>query len=256
MLYRLLNRDRFDEFGKWPKKPPTLTPEQKAAREAFMKLWHQELPNKYGVIEKFNHGYVASLPCKAGSRTLEIGAGLGEHSKFEDLRKQDYYSMDYREEFCRELEKRFPKDHVWLGDIHVRQPCEDGSFDRIVAVHVLEHLLHLPAALAEIHRLLKDDGVFDIVVPTEGGLAHTFARKISAQRMFEKHFGMSFHPITRNEHVSTFPEIISELKKKFTIQRSRFFPTFLPLATINLCAGFRLAKRLPRESCGSELRGR
>jgi SAM-dependent methyltransferase len=227
----------------WPKRPPPLTPEQQRAREAFMALWHRELPSKYGLIERFNHGFVSRLPIAEGSRTLEIGAGLGAHSKFEDLKRQDYYCLEYREEFCRELEKLFPPDRVRCGDIQQRQPWPDGHFDRVVVIHVLEHLLDLPAALDEISRLLKPSGIFDVVVPCEGSLAYSLARKVSAERLFRRNFGMDYTPIIRNEHVSTYDEIVRELDQRFESRTRAFFPIPVPISAINLVVAFRLVRR-------------
>jgi hypothetical protein len=65
--------------SKWPKTFPPLTAEQERIRDDFMHAGHEELPNKYGIIEKFNHGYVVDDAPALFVRTLEIGAGLGEH---------------------------------------------------------------------------------------------------------------------------------------------------------------------------------
>ncbi len=226
----------------WPKQPPPLTDAQRRAREEFMRLWHEELPRKYSVIERFNHGYPAALPVEQGWRTLEIGAGLGEHAQHERLDLQDYYFLEYRAEFCEEIAARFGNSKVVCGDIHERQPWPDGYFDRVVAVHVLEHLVNLPVALDEVGRLLKPDGFLDIVIPCEGAPVYTLARRISSQRMFERRFGMPFEPIIRNEHVSTYPEIEKELRDRFTTEQRTFFPLRLPLYQINLVVGMRLQK--------------
>ena len=95
---------RHDDHG-WPKQPPVLTAEQERAREAFVAAWHQQLPTRYRGIERFNHGSVSRLPVKNGSTTLEIGAGMGAHSKFEDLTRQQYYCLEYRRAF--ELRREF-----------------------------------------------------------------------------------------------------------------------------------------------------
>lgn len=228
---------------RWPKRPPSLTPEQQRAREAFMAVWHQELPSRYAAVERFNHGFVSSLPIAAGAKTLEIGAGLGAHSRFEDLTRQDYYCLEYREEFCKELKKRFPSDKVRCGDIEQRQPWPDGCFDRIVVIHVLEHLRNLPAALGEIRRLMKADAVLDAVLPCEGGIAYSVARKISAERLFRKRFGIDYGPIVQNEHVSTLDEVLDELDRLFEVRVRSFFPIHVPIKTLNLCLALRLAPR-------------
>jgi SAM-dependent methyltransferase len=230
----------------WPKVPPALSREQLAAREKYMLLWHQQLPQKYGAVEKFNHGFAARLLLPTPCRTLEIGAGLGEHAAYEDLTRQQYHFLEYREEFCKALKGRYPNSPVILGDIHERQAYPDAHFDRIVAIHVLEHLVDLPAAVAEIGRLLKDEGVFDIVIPCEGGFAHSLGRKLTAQRLFEKNFKMDFTPIRQNEHVSTFREILTVLERDFRVRKQSFFPAVLPYYQFNFCAGFRLHKRLDK----------
>ncbi len=239
----MANAASMPNTGRWPKRPPVLTAEQERAREAFVAVWHQQLPTRYAAIERFNHGSVSGLPIKPGSTTLEIGAGLGAHAKFEDLTRQEYYCLEYREEFCKELRKAFPSNRVVCGDIEQRQPWPAGFFDRVVSIHVLEHLRNLPAALSEIRRLLKADGTFDVVLPCEGGFAYSVARKISAERLFRRRFGMDYTPIIRNEHVSTLHEIVHELDRMFHVRVRSFFPFPIPVSAVNLCVAFRLAPR-------------
>jgi len=227
----------------WPKRPPLLTAEQEAAREQFLLLWHQKLPRDYAFIESFSHGFAAKLPLKPGARTLEIGAGIGGQLDFEDLRSQDYSALESREQFCSELRKRLPPERVFHGSIEERQHWPDRSFDRIVAIHMLEHLRNLPAAVEEVARLLKDDGVFDVVIPCEGSLAYSIARRISARRLFEKTFRTDYTPIIQNEHVNTYAEVVWLLRRHFAEERSAFFPLNVPVPAINVVAGMRWRKR-------------
>ena len=227
----------------WPKVIPALTPAQEAAREAWMLLWHEQLPNRFGVVEQFNNGFVAKLPIAAGSRTLEIGPGIGGHLESEDLAAQDYHVLEMREEFCQRLTGRLSSAQVHRGSIEERQAFESGSFDRVIAIHVLEHLPNLPAAIEEVDRILGPGGVFDVVLPCEGGLAYSFARAISSKRMFEQHFQMSYTPIIRSEHVNQLWEVNQVLFSKFKPAKRSFFPLRVPISTINLCVGYRLTKR-------------
>jgi SAM-dependent methyltransferase len=227
-----------------------LSAEQEIAREAFVAAWHEELPQRYTVIERFNHGYVAALGAPPQARTLEVGAGIGGHLPFEDLLAQDYHVLEYRAEFCKRLAEQLPAHNVHLGTIEERQPFTDGFFDRIIAIHVLEHLRNLPAALEEIARLLRPNGVFDIVIPTEGSLAYEFARKISAERMFRRRFGLDYRPIARNEHVNTYQEVTSLVATYFRQETSRFFPLVLPNPEINLVVGLRVHHRQTKGASG------
>ena len=241
--------------NKWPKIIPELTDIQKQTRDDWMKFWHEQMPGKwYGIIENFNHGYPARTnPFKdstARIRTLEIGAGLGDHIKYEDLSNQDYHCLEIRNNMAEVIRERFPEVSVTVGDIQKRTEFEDKSFDRIIAVHVLEHLPDLPSALTEISRLLKDNGVFQAVIPCEGGLAYGLARQISSVRLFNKHFGdrgVSYMWLMRKtEHVNTASEILYELSN-FTppllrILSYAYFPMRVPVISFNLCIGLTIRK--------------
>jgi SAM-dependent methyltransferase len=224
----------------WPRTPPPLTEAQLEAREKFMQLWHEELPSKYQSLEQFNHGWVARLPHPKGCKTLEIGAGIGGHLDFENLKDQEYYCLELRSTFCDQLEKKIGLNHVICGDAQDKIPSESHTWDRVIAIHTLEHLPKLPDALKEINRVLKPGGIFDIVIPCEGGLVYNTARRVSSQRLFERNFKMSYKPIIQNEHVNEYPEIITLLQKEFQVEKSAFYPFLIPVYQINLCVGLRV----------------
>lgn len=226
---------RITPMYEWPKQLPILSDEQKRAREDFMVHWHKILPQKYGMIERFNHQGAFTEPVKPGTRTLEIGAGLGAHIAFEDLSKQSYVANELRAEMAAEIVKRFPQVEVLVGDVQKGLPCPAESFDRALAVHVLEHLPKLPDAVAEIRRVLKPNGFFQVVIPCEGSAAYTLARNISARRVFEQRSKISYDFVVESEHVNLADEVIFALKKHFTVERKKFFPLpFIPIQTCNL----------------------
>ena len=234
---------------RWPKTPPPLSAEQSAAREAFMGAWLDALPTRYGIVERFNHGALARLPPnRAHWRTLEIGAGIGAHVAFEDLRNQEYYCLELRPEFCEKLRALPGVAGVVAADIEHQTPFEAASFDRIIAIHTLEHLRDLPAALREVDRLLRPDGIFDVVLPCEGGFAYSIARRISAKPMFERRFKMPYGPIIANEHVNTLREVLAELEPRFYAETIKRFPFRIPWTALNLCVALRLRRKAPTVS--------
>jgi len=236
------------QTAKWPKILPPLTPEQKRRSDEFMKLWHEVLPNRYGLIERFNHNFpVRHSP--AGFRTsLEIGAGLGEHLHYEKLtpeQERNYYCNEFRENMAAEIRRRFPNVRTVVGDCQQRMDFGDGFFDRVIAVHVLEHLPNLPATIREAYRLLnRSTGRFLVVIPTEGSLAYSLARKISAERVWNKRFGGGYAEFYKREHINLPHEILAELDLWFTVESRSFFPLpFLPFVFNNLCIGLELKPR-------------
>jgi SAM-dependent methyltransferase len=229
---------------KWPKAPIPLTEEQKAIREDFVKYWHEVLPKKYNAIENFNHEYAARRATHG--LTLEIGAGIGEHLEFEELGSQTYYALELRDEMAEVIRERFPSVTVMTGDCQQRMPFADNSLDRVVAIHVLEHLPNLPATVTEVRRILKDSGIFQICIPCEGGLAYGIARKISAERLFKKRYKMSYDWFVKSEHVNLPSEILFELDRHFTIVDKQFYPCRLPSTNLNLVIGIELRPKLTR----------
>ncbi len=222
----------------WPKVFPPLSEAQKRINNEFVKLWHEVLPQRYGLAERFNNGYplqsaVVGGPC----RTLEIGAGLGEHIKYEDLATQEYHAVEFRPEMAAEIRRRFPKVRVEVTDCQERLPYPDAYFDRAIGIHVLEHLPNLPAALDQVRRVLKPGGVFAIVYPCDPGFAYWIGRKISAERLFRAKYGVPYGWFIRREHINSPKEIEIELARRFRLSGRRFFPLRIPLVSLNLCVG-------------------
>ena len=231
----------------WPKVLPPLTEEQRRISDDFMKYWHEVLPQKYSVIDKFNHSYPVRTSSGTFRRTLEIGAGIGEHLEYErltPLQEREYYALELRETMSRRIGQRFPRIQVVTGDCQQRLDFPDGFFDRLLAIHVLEHLPNLPAAVRETHRVCdKKTGRFHVVIPCEGSLAYSMARKVSAQRVFEKRYNQSYKWFIQREHINLPDEILEELAPYFTIQRRSFFPIPLPMQWCNLVIGLTLRPR-------------
>ncbi len=234
--------------GTWPKTFPPLTPEQQRISDDFMKHWHEVLPNKFGVIDRFNHAYPVAHAPDEFRRTLEIGAGIGEHLKYENLTPEqegEYHALELRENMSAAIRERFPRVRTVTGDCQARLPHPDGHFDRVLAIHVLEHLPNLPAAAREMYRLCdKARGVFSVVIPCEGSLAYTVARRVSAQRIFERRYKQRYQWFIEREHVNRPHEILEELAPYFTVAHRRFFPfRFVPATWCNLVIGLTLKPR-------------
>ena len=198
------------------------------------------------MIERFNHGYPLWSSSPARNLTLEIGAGVGEHLRFENLATQDYVALELREELARTISGLHPTVGVIVGDCQGRLPFADASFDRVLAIHVLEHLPNLPRAVDEVRRVLRSDGLLSVCIPCEGGLLYTLARNISARPLFERRYGQSYDWFITSEHINRPDEVIEELTRLFEVVHRRYFPFPLPSVKLNLVIGLTLRpKRHP-----------
>jgi SAM-dependent methyltransferase len=234
--------------AKWPKRLPPLTEEQKWISEDFMKHWLEILPRRFGVIESFNHRYAVKHAPPDFRRTLEIGAGLGEHIAYEKLspeQEANYYALEQQEDLAGEIRRRYPRIQAIHGDCQTRLPFEDGFFDRVIAVHVLEHLPNLPATVREVYRLCdQTSGGFSVVIPCEGSPAYSLARRISAQPFFESRYHQSYRWYIERTHINRPAEILEELAPYFTVRHTSYFPLFpLPFVALNLVIGLTLRPR-------------
>jgi ubiquinone/menaquinone biosynthesis C-methylase UbiE len=231
----------------WPKVIPELTHEERLISDDFMLYWQNVMPNKFSYINNFNHGYVIKTRPREFSTTLEIGCGNGEHLESEmldEVKLKGYYGVDFRLNMITEFNKSYPLANGVLADCQKKLQFDSGYFDRVVAIHVLEHLDCLPDAIKETHRLInKNTGVLQIVIPCEGGLAYTIGRKLTSQRIFESRYGVSYKWFIEREHINNPREILFELNKYFVLKDSRYFPMGLKMEFCNLCIGAILVPR-------------
>ena len=68
-------------------------------------------------------------------------------------------------------------------------------------------------------------------------------RKISAERVWKRHFSAPYSEFYQREHNNLVPEILGELDPYFTIESRSFFPLGVPLWFCNLCIGYALVPR-------------
>lgn len=241
------------ESTKWPKTIAPLTPEQKEINDDFMAHWHKQLPNslKFKLVEFFNNGYPKWHAPTHFKTTLEVGAGLGEHIAQQTLseeQQKNYVALELRENMAENIRSRFPLINTCIGDCQERLPFEDNYFDRILAIHVLEHLSNLPTAVKEMYRLInKEKGIFSVVIPCEGGWLYKTMRKVTSQRMFEKRYNTPYQFFIEREHVNMPHEIFEELSHYFNITHRMHYPALIPAVDVNILIGITLTPKPERD---------
>jgi len=102
------------------------------------------------------------------------------------------------------------------GDLY-SLPYEDGEFDALVCLSVLEHLVDLDAALAEMRRVLGAGGVIVLGFPVRNPVTDGFFRLVG------------YDP--RELHPSGHADILAAARRApgLRVEREAHFPALLPL---------------------------
>ena len=108
------------------------------------------------------------LGVQPGERVLDLGCGAGRHS-FEARRLgARVVAVDLDDAVLKDVNEMMKDDGApatcVVGDA-LRLPFAEGSFDRIIASEVLEHIPDDSAAMTEIERVLKPGGTLSVTVP-------------------------------------------------------------------------------------------
>ncbi|WP_456440366.1 class I SAM-dependent methyltransferase [Psychroserpens sp.] len=93
----------------------------------------------------------------------------------------NYYSSDFEDEFLADYN---------FDITQINQ--ENETFDTIICYHILEHIVNDKAAISELFRVLKPNGVIYIQTPfKDGDIYEDYS--ITSPKEREKHFGQNDH---------------------------------------------------------------
>jgi ubiquinone/menaquinone biosynthesis C-methylase UbiE len=100
-------------------------------------------------------------------KVLDVGCGEGYMKYFfdksPDLEWHGVEQWDERRELCKSLGYQ-----VYNLDINEQSlPFDNGTFDVVIASHVVEHLSNMDYAVREMDRVLKTGGILLIAVPSK-----------------------------------------------------------------------------------------
>lgn len=230
----------------WPKRVVPRSKEEQARFDDWQHVWLKQY-NGTPALARFNHGYVLGRSRGLKGPALEVGAGRGEHLALERAQGfplDQYHVVEQLPSMAKVLRAAYKQSKVRVADCQKRMPYRAKSFERVIAIHVLEHLPNLPGFLREAHRLLRrPQGRLLVVIPCEGGWGYQVARTFTSKRQFEKRYGVPYEPMIRSDHVNTAQEVIDELGRLFVVEHRQWFPAWLPSVHLNLCLGLTLAPK-------------
>jgi|SRR3989338_266222 len=212
-----------DLLATYPRQRPPLTESHKQIYRDEYKLNRTGKTFWSGVSQRTEgwlHRQVASFG-RMGS-VLEIGAGTLNHLPYESYEKVVGYDI---------VE---PFEELYSGSAHlarirniyqeITQVQTDEFYDRIISVAVLEHLTNLPFVVVCSALHLKEGGLFQHGIPSEGGFAWGLAWRLTTGLSFRLRTGLSYKTLMRHEHVNTALEVVAIVRYFFGSIVIRRFP--------------------------------
>lgn len=132
-----------------------------------------------------------------GQRWLDAGCGTGTLSRLLATRGCDVTGVDASSEMIATARSRLaggtPAERLRFEEIPTiaSLPFADRCFDGVLCASVLEYVPDVAQCLAQIHRVLRPDGLLLVSIPNRGSLlrqsyklAHAASSRVSARPLF------------------------------------------------------------------------
>lgn len=175
-------------------------------------------------LEAWMHRRVAGVP---PADVLEIGAGTLNQLQYEAPQPR----YDVIEPFSALYENSPALPKVTSLHADIAEIPSDRRYGRITSVAVLEHLNDLPGIVARSALLLRDDGVFQAGIPSEGGFLWTLAWRTTTGVAYWLRNRLDYGVLMRHEHLNTAAEIEAVVRNFFGDVKVSRFP--LPLRQLS-----------------------
>ena len=165
--------------------------------------------------------YELIRPSVKAKTVLELAAGTGMIAKNIVNAAAHIEVTDASAEMIAEAKRdnRSAKLHFSVQDMF-RLPYADGSFDAVIVSNALHIVPQPEKALAEIRRVLKDDGV--LIAPTFTHAGNSFSGRVKA--FFMKLAGFPLHSRWTSEEYLTFLQ-----QNGWTVRKSVVLKASFPL---------------------------
>lgn len=192
---------------------------------SFLQKSHQILESFFKSDELFDN-------------VLEVGAGSGHHFPYVKHAFKRYVMTDGNEQMLGIARMKY-SSQLLAESLRVEKQdatalsYPDGSFDRLIATHVLEHLPNPVNVLQEWNRVVKPDGVISIVLPCDPGLMWRFGRHLGPRRNAKK-FGISYDYLQAAEHINSIYNLVVFIRHHFENINESWYPSRIPSPDLNL----------------------
>lgn len=206
-----------------------------------LKKYYNELWQKGGYpfdkssFSEYQIEYIKKNLNLNGKKILDLGCGNGRIGAL-FIKNNEVYGIDFSESAVEIANQKGIKAQV--GDIGLKLPFEDGEFDVVLLVEVMEHVFDPVFLLREISRVLKKDGILFCAVPNAGNFMNRLFFLLKGDfRDYTAKFNVLHAGFSFTEHIRVLsPKVIEKLLEccNFKIIHSKYwFPSFFEASPFN-----------------------
>lgn len=169
---------------------------------------------------------------------LEVGAGTGHHFMYLKKKPLKYTLSDASDAMLEIAEKKYQTEiNSGLIELDKQNATKltytDNSFDRLIATHVLEHILSPVDALEEWNRVVKPGGIISISLPCDPGMMWRLGRYLGPRANALK-IGVNYDYLQAIEHVNSIFNLVVFIRHHFNVVAEDWYPLKVPVADLNL----------------------
>jgi len=148
------------------------------------RLQDVETIQEYTDFHERHRAFPAVFEGRTHQKILDVAAGVGcAAQRIHQLYPAEILCNDITPKCLQILEKSGLPTVSFDLDNEQPYPFPDGSFDAVISLSTIEHLVHVDHFVKEAHRILKDSGYLYISSPNYASLAY-FKRFVLAGRTF------------------------------------------------------------------------
>lgn len=170
-------------------------------------------------------------------KVVEVGAGAGEHLGFVRHGFDHYLMTDWNDIRLQHARASLPGElRARVGvsrEDATKLSLEDGSVDRLIACHILEHLYRPHEVLREWNRVLRRGGVLSILLPCDPGVLWRLGRMLGPRANAER-VGIDYDYWMAREHVNPIGNLVTFIRYYFRDVRETWYPSRIPSTDLNL----------------------
>jgi len=173
-------------------------------------------------------------PDRHFGKVLEVGAGTMVHLQSIRHTFDSYIASDMNADLIAAAARRPLREGVELQRLEGGAlPFADGTFDRLIATHVLEHIPEPHLALAEWVRVLKPGGTLSLILPCDPGLAWRLGRHFGPRRRAQA-AGLDYDYYMAREHVNSIYNLRQLVRYHLPDRKEAWWPLRIPSPDLNL----------------------